>query len=207
MQRRSKNTNKKAPTKLEKRLIPKSELETEISSTNAFSTLYSCGVVEFHSSKLFIETQPKDQQSLFILKSEECCQLCDFSNKSPDRRSKETKTQLLKQLVSAFNIPHLVHTIQPIALKSFFQMLSINLFRPFPIIKKNNILYLKESYKDDAWPHISLAYQCLTASFNCPLSISELSLTFIYKLVGNSISPDERDRKSTRLNSSHTATA
>jgi len=183
-----------APKKIEKRAIPKSELDLQVNSTVNYSTLCVSEEINFKNVKLFVETPAKDQQALFVAKCEECCQLCDFSSKSSDRKAKDMKVLFLKQLISAFNIPHLVHTMQQQTMTSFFHMISVNLFRPFPKIYRNYVLDTKDSYQDSAWPHISLIYNCLTSSFNCAQAINELSLPFISRLVANCGSPDERER-------------
>ncbi|KAH0791729.1 phosphoprotein phosphatase [Histomonas meleagridis] len=76
-------------------------------------------------------------------------------------------------------------------------MLSINLFRTLPKMPAINVVGAHDSMLDSAWPHISLAYNCLLASLNCRHS-SNISSSFIYNLVRNCSSPDDRERIAVR---------
>jgi hypothetical protein len=73
-------------------------------------------------------------------------------------------------------------------------MLSTNLFRPIPQLQLFHVLEVHDSACDSAWPHLSLAYDCLLGSLNSPQAISGLTAEFFYQLIGNAASPDERER-------------
>ena len=77
-------------------------------------------------------------------------------------------------------------------------MLAINLFRPMPNLLRVNVIDANDSLLDCSWPHLKLAYDALLASFNCPLASNTIAPDFIYHLVGNAVSPDDRERVAVR---------
>lgn len=198
---RKSNRSSSNKQKIEKRVVPKSEIGLNVDKTFNFSTLRSFREgkeVVIKTSRAFQGAPPKELQELFVNKCRECSVICDFSASNIDMKAKQIKTQLLIQLAGSFTIPHLVRTLNPDSMKAFFKMLSINLFRPIPPIPIYNTLDAHDSLFDQAWPHISLAYKSLTASFNCQQATNMLSQGFIYKLIENGASPDERERVAVR---------
>jgi hypothetical protein len=110
-----------------------------------------------------------------------------------DTKAKATKAKLLKHLTGAFLIPHFVRTITSEAMVEFYDMLAINLFRPIPPMPTYTVIEAHDSVCDLAWPHLSLAYEAFQSSFNCPQP-TQLTPSFVYQLIGNGASPDERER-------------
>ncbi|OHS93450.1 phosphoprotein phosphatase [Tritrichomonas foetus] len=190
----------KGNQKVVKRAVPKSEMNLNVDKTFNFSTLTGLPCeheVNIKFSKPFQETPAKDHLKLFLEKCEQCSLICDFSSNLRDQKSKTAKTHLLKHLAAGFTLPHLVRTINQDAMKSFYKMLSINLFRPIPKVTRFTIIETNDCLYDYAWPHLSLLYDCLKQSFNCKFS-QNISSEFIYHLIGNAASPDERERIAVR---------
>jgi hypothetical protein len=194
--RRPPPAGKAGSKRVQQRELPKSETFTFVDRTLNFSSLRRLerGEVKIKPSKPFQEIPQKEHASLFIAKCQDCCLLCDFSTPNADGQAKTTKTQLLKHLASAFTIPSLVRTIPVDSVRKFYDMLSINLFRPIPQLPLVSAIETHDSACDSAWAHLNLAYDCLLASVNCPQAISGLTAEFFYQLIGNGASPDERER-------------
>jgi hypothetical protein len=133
-----------------------------------------------------------------VSKCQECQKLYDFSSAQIDSKAKATKTQLLKHLASSFTIPQIVRTLSAENLALFYKMLAVNLFRPLPTLPSVTVTETPDSLCDSAWPHLSLVYDAFLASFNCPQLPSALNGTFLYNLIGNASSPDERERVAVR---------
>ena len=190
----------KGHVKAEKRAAPKAEIGLAVDKNISLSTLRSTDGREatIKPSKSITECPPKEQQKLFIEKCRECCTICDFSSPTIETKAKQTKSTLLKHIAISFTIPHLVRNMQPESLKEFYNMLSINLFRPFPHIPTISPIEAHDSLYDSSWPHLSLAYEALKTSFNCPTASNFITESFIYKLTGNCVSPDDREKTTVR---------
>lgn len=186
----------KGPKKAEKRAVPKAEMDMDVDKTVSLSTLRSTDGREaiIKPSKAFTECPPKEQQNLFLQKCKECCKICDFSSPLIEQKAKQTKAALLKHLASSFTIPHLVRSISADHIKEFYYMLSINLFRPFPQLPVLSPIEFHDSLYDSSWPHLSLVYDAMLASFNCPQTPGCITSSFIYKFIGNGASPDDREK-------------
>lgn len=182
--------------KVEKRAIPKVELDFEMDKTLSLSTLRSFdqGEVVVNPSRDFVETPPKDQQKLFLNKCKECCVICDFSSPLIGQRAIQTKTALLRHLVSSFAVPQLVRSMQPEILTEFYKMLGKNLFRAFPTLPVLSPIDVHDSLYDASWPHLSLAYEALSASLSCQMCEQCITSSFLYKLIANGASPDDREK-------------
>lgn len=186
-----KNNNKKVA----KQAVPKSEMGLNVDKTVNYSTLHelSPGTINIKSSKSFQENPSREYAKLFIEKCKQCSIICDFSSPSLDQKSKTTKSQLFKHLASGFTIPNLIRAISQESMNEFYKMLSINLFRPLPKMTRFTVVETHDVLYDSAWPHLSLAYEALQSSLNCKYA-QNISPDFIYHLIGNSVSPDERER-------------
>lgn len=184
------------PTKRNARTLPKSEIELNMDKTVTFSTHFrnSDEEIEIYGSKTLTEVSLKDDRNLLIEKCNECSKICDFTSDKKDIKAKSIKSTLLKQITSSFSNPHISRTLSNDVIKSFFYMIGKNIFRTFPIIKHYGPSDFNDSIFDSAWPHISLAYECLNASSNSP-SLKEFPPKFLSNLVDNTLSPDERERK------------
>lgn len=185
--------------KIEKRAVPKSEMGMNVDKTVNYTTLHELNqkVVNIKFSKSFQETPPREQAKLFIEKCKQCSIICDFSSPSIDQKSKATKAQLLKHIASGFTIPNLLRTISQEAMNIFYKMLSINLFRPMPKMARFTVVETHDVLYDSAWPHLTLLYDALQSSLNCKFA-QNISPEFIYHLIGNSVSPDDRERIAVR---------
>ena len=195
---RTQGNDTSGPKKLAKREVPKAELGFPAE----FSLLFAPRVFpserqSLKQSKPFQESPPKEYPALFEEKCNECCVLCDFTVPNAETKLKETKSRLLKHLASCFTIPHFVRTVTPQMMELFYKMLAINLFRPFPYIRKEFLLDDASSFQDLSWPHLSLAYDALLSSFSCPLPNS-LRPEFIRQLIGNAFALDDRERIAVR---------
>jgi hypothetical protein len=73
-------------------------------------------------------------------------------------------------------------------------MLAANLFRPIPRPPSVTAIETPDSVSDTAWPHLSLVYDAFQASFSLQQQPVALTGTFIYQLIGNGASPDDRER-------------
>ena len=188
--------NTKFPKKVEKRIIPKAEIGLKMDKILALSTLRSSSLNEnqIKISKSFLDTPSKEHQNLFVQKCKDCSILCDFSINSTDSKPKQIKTTLLKHLIQSFTISSFIRIIQPSSLKDFFLMLSINLFRPFPTLPISSPIDFNDSLLDSSWPHLSLVYESLTSSLVCPQISQFLTSNFLYKLINNGLSPDDREK-------------
>lgn len=185
--------------KRKKREVPKSEIGLNVDKTFNFTTILtlSNGDVAIKQSKPFKDCIPKEYQPLFLEKCEQCRILCNFSSNSVDVKAKATKSQLLKHLATAFTIPHLVRTMTPDTMLKFYDMIAVNIFRPIPVLPSISVADAHDSLFDSAWPHLSLAYEVLMTSLNCQLA-SHMTPAFIYKLIGNCMSLDDRERVAVR---------
>lgn len=185
--------------KIEMRKVPKSEININFNKTVNYSTLHDLNNKEINIklSKSFQDTPSRDFRNLFLEKCEQCSLICDFSSSQFDQKSKSTKTQLLKHLASGFMLPHLIRTLTPELMTTFYEMLSINLFRPLPKMIRFAVIETLDVLYDSSWPHLSLAYDCLKSSLNCQYA-QNITPDFIYHLIGNSVSPDERERAAVR---------
>ncbi|EAX94611.1 phosphoprotein phosphatase, putative [Trichomonas vaginalis G3] len=186
----------KVPAKAKKQAAPKAELDLSVDKSISLSTLRSTDGIEavIKPSKPLLECPPKDQQKLLLEKCHECCVICDFSSANADAKAKQTKATLLKHIAAAFTIPHLVRSMQTDTINEFLNMLSVNLFRPFPTIPSVSPIDAHDSLSDASWPHLSLVYDSLLASLNCPLIQNSITTSFLYKLIGNCVSPDDREK-------------
>jgi hypothetical protein len=124
--------------------------------------------------------------------------MCNFFSSVADVKAKSTKAQLLKHLASAFTIPHVVRALSTDAFGAFCRMLGVNLFRPLPQLPSVTVMDAPQSLCDSAWPHLSLIYEAFLASLNCPHQTVPPNGSFIYKLIANGTSPDERERIAVR---------
>ena len=187
------------PKKVEKREAPKAELgfPADIQLNFARPVFREESEITIKLSKSFQESPPKEYPALFEEKCKQCCIVCDFRSPNADARAKETKTRLLKHLAFGFTIPHLVRTITAKSIQLFYSMLSVNLFRAAPTIPKKFLIDDHISFSDESWVHVSLVYDALLASFNCPITTS-LTPEFLYQLIGNAFSLDERERIAVR---------
>jgi hypothetical protein len=101
-------------------------------------------------------------------------------------------------LASAFTIPQIVRTLSADSLGAFYRMLSVNLFRPLPRLPSVTVAEAPDPLCDSAWPHLGLVYDAFLASLNCPQQTVALNGSFLYQLIGNGASPDERERVAVR---------
>jgi serine/threonine-protein phosphatase 2A regulatory subunit B' len=186
----------KVPMKAEKQATPKAELGPPVDKSISLSTLRSTDGFEavIRPSRPINECHPKEQQKLFLEKCRECCTICDFSQPSVETKAKQIKSTLLKHIAAGFTIPHLVRSMHPESIKEFYSMLSINLFRPFPQMPTVTPIETHDSLYDASWPHLSLSYDALLASFNCPIAPDYITESFLYRLIGNCASPDDREK-------------
>ena len=185
--------------KVEKQAVPKSEMGLNVDKTVNYTTLREINqkAITIKFSKSFQENPSREYAKLFTEKCKQCSIICDFSSPSLDQKSKTTKTQLLKHLASCFTIPNLLRSISQESMDLFYKMLSINLFRPLPKMTRFTVVETHDVLYDSAWPHISLAYDALQSSFNCKYA-QNITPDFIYHLIGNSVSPDDRERIAVR---------
>jgi len=181
--------------KAEKSVVPKAEIGLKMDATFSLSTLRSSigADLMIQPSKAFNEVPTKDFNALFVKKCQDCCYLCDFTGDS-DGKIKHIKTGLLRQIINGLNMPQLMKSLQPASMKEFFCMLSTNLFRDFPSVSSICPIDAHDCVFDSAWPHISIIYETLTAFINSSLPQISLSSSFLYHLIGNSLSPDEREK-------------
>ena len=177
------------------RNTPKSEIGISVEKAFEFHTHYGNNEDEFpiKNSKPFTDLAPKEGRSIFLLKCKECSKICNFSNNNKDIQSKILKSNLLKQLIGVFQIPHINRSITVDLMKQFYQMVSINLFRVFPSIRYHINGDFRDQYQDSAWSHISLVYEALQSSFQCPATV-DISIFFANNIILNTLSPDDRER-------------
>jgi hypothetical protein len=98
------------------------------------------------------------------------------------------KSRVLKQLAAAFGLPYLVTSLTADDLTEFFSMVAVNLFeRTFP----EGVIDAIEV----AWPHLSLVYTALNASFSLHKTQEAIGPCFIDRLVKNTVSFDGRERE------------
>jgi hypothetical protein len=153
------------------------------------------GDIVIKGSRPFKDIDPKDHLKAFLHKVRECCNLCDFEAPEKDAKAKVTKTQLLKHLNDCFGQPAIANILTPEAVKAMYDMISLNLFRSLPVIPIRGPLDANDSVIDDAWPHLSLAYQLVLASFVCPHTADCLTSKFLYGIIGNGASLDDNERQ------------
>lgn len=184
------------PKKTLSHTLPKVETNLTLDKTVTFSTHKNLTgqEVEIIGSKNFTEAAAKESRNLFISKCNECSKICDFSSDIKDIKAKAVKTILLKQISASFSLSQISRFITNDVITSFLNMLDKNLFRLFPVIKNQGPADAHDSLLDAAWPHISLVYECLESSF-CNPQVGDFPQRFLYKLVDNSLSPDERERR------------
>jgi hypothetical protein len=130
-------------------------------------------------------------------KCKECSKICDFSRADRDVKAKAAKLTLLKHLVTGFGVAHISKSLTPDLLVAFFDMVKVNVFRPFPVIRSANQKDMQTKVMDAAWPHISLVYECLNGAFNAP-SLTDFPGDFTAHMVDNCLSLDDRERIASR---------
>lgn len=180
--------------------VPKADPEANINKTFTFSTHNNASTEDLviKGSKAFSEIPPKDIRTVFHHKCRECSKICNFSSPTKDSKAKTAKQHLLKHLYQGFSIPHLVRSLTADLMQEFFQMVSVNILRPFPKFKHGKYMTdARDSLMDSAWPHLSLVYDCLLASLTCS-NLLNFPPHFINKLINNCLSPDDRERHSVR---------
>lgn len=79
-------------------------------------------------------------------------------------------------------------------LTSFYNMISVNIFRVLPRIPKTYIEDVNDTIHDTSWPHLELIYICFKNSLKLQLTQVIMKPSFIYNLIGNIFSGDERER-------------
>ena len=184
--------------KLLKNRIPKADLNIEEKQCRTFSSISgNQSRVSIKPSKDFKEVPSKDYQKLFIQKCQQCTQICDFNYSDKATLSSiSIKSELLRQIASAFSISNFVRLLTPEIMGQFYAMIAVNIFRPTPHIPTLSPFF-QDVYSDLSWPHISLCYDVLKSSLNTPLS-EQIPDSFLFKLVGNSTYPDYRERVAVR---------
>lgn len=180
--------------------MPKVETELNMNKTVIFSTHFrnSNEDIRIYCSKDFAEVSLKDTRNLLIDKCKECSKICDFTSEAKDSKAKTNKSTLLREIARSFSNPHISKTLSNDVIRNFFNMISKNLFRPFPSIRRESAVDFHDSIFDAAWPHISLVYECLNACSSYS-TIKEFPPTFLSNLVNNTLSPDERERKEAKV--------
>lgn len=194
-----KPTQQKNNQKVKKLAVPKSEMGLNVDKIVNYTTLHKLNqeTINIKPTKSFQENPPREHAKLFIEKCKQCSNICDFSSPSLDQKAKTTKTQLLKHLASVFTNPNLARAVSQDSMNLFYKMLSVNLFRPLPKMKPFTVIETHDVTYDSAWPHLSLCYEALQSSLSCKYA-QNISPDFIYHLVGNSVSPDDRERIAVR---------
>lgn len=175
---------------------PKVETELNMCKTFMFSTHFrnSNEDIRIYCSKDFAEVSLKDTRNLIIEKCKECSKICDFTSEAKDYKAKSNKSTLLKEITSSFSNPHISRTLSNDVIKNILNMIGKNIFRTFPNISHQRYPGFDDSIIDAAWPHISLAYECLNACSSSS-SIKEFPPKFLSNLVDNTLSPDSRERR------------
>ena len=191
--------NPKSARRPPRHVVPKAELGLTVDLTKNWSQKFGHRDTDIviKGSKSFADMPPSEHVKLFLHKCTECQKLCDFSSPEKDSKAKVTKSLLLKHLIQCFSMVGFLKMLTDDMMKSFYQMVSVNLFRAFPKLQELGPLDAVDTYFDTAWPHLTLVYQCLEASLSSTLT-SKMTSSFIYNLVSNGLSPDSSERIAVR---------
>lgn len=184
------------PVRRKKEEVPKSEISEFKVMTFAVSTLFNAGFEEvtITPSKSFTEIDPKEYNTVFAQKVKECQKICDFSIGVKDVVAKKTKSDLLKDIMTAFDSPEIMHLLTPSSYEKYFKMVTKNICRPMPQIKIVSPLDVDDQVQDTAWPHLFLVYKTLNTlmeSNNVPTCNNK---NLVQALVSNCCGPDDRER-------------
>lgn len=184
------------PVRKKKEEVPKSEISEFKMMTFAVSTLFNGGFEEITiaPSKCFAEVDPKEYNNVFAQKVKECQKICDFSIGIKDVVAKKTKSDLLKDIITAFDSPEIMHLLTPSSFEKYFKMVTKNICRPMPQLKIVSPLDINDQVQDTAWPHLFLVYKTLNTLLeqnNIP-PINNKNL--VQALVSNCCGPDDRER-------------
>jgi hypothetical protein len=192
-----KSPGRPSPTPCSRRVPVADELPPTVTVVFSTHSAQSPAEIAIQSSKPFSDVPPKDIRPIFLSKCKECAKLCDWSLSAKDVKAKAVKTALLKQIIAGFGVQLVSRSLTADLFAAFFEMLSANLFRPFPEIQVGLFGDIRDSLMDAAWPHVSLVYESLLASLNCA-GLAELPTSFVTRLVGNLLSPDDREREAAK---------
>jgi hypothetical protein len=189
-----------APVPAKKIACPQSELGLTVDLTFHFSARHPTrtGDLVINGSRAFKDVPAIDHLKLFLHKVAECSKLCDFETPEKDEKAKVTKIHLLKHLIDCFREAATVEVLVLDAMKQLYQMISINLFRSMPVVPIRGPLDAHDTVIEDAWPHLSLVYQLVPATFVSPYTQECLTSKFVYGLIGNGASLDNNERQAVK---------
>ena len=144
-------------------------------------------------------SQNSNVNSCFMKYVSICCNFCDFTSKNADLKFKKEKSDALDALINIlgnYDDEIKVKKLSQESIFSLFRMISINIFRPIPVIQKiskNDIIV------DTEWPHLQKVYHIL----NILLRSSEIRATLLQSIVNEHLvislfaclkSPDLREQ-------------
>jgi hypothetical protein len=140
------------------------------------------------SSRDFCDVPKTEYAALFLNKVSQCRPICDFASSSPRaERDIRRKSVLLAQLAAAFGLPYLAMSLSPSDLAQFYETIALNLFGRSPPDVTDGL--------DAAWPHLSLCYSALAASFCVPNAATVIGRRVVASLVRATTSFDRRERE------------
>lgn len=192
---------KSEPSVPKKRVrLPEIDLGLTVDLTFHFSAKHPPreGDISIKGSRNFVDLPAKDHLKAFEHKVKECSKLCDFSSPERDAKAKITKKELLKHLRDGYSLPNVVQALTKSALENFYSMILTNICRRLPVISVQGPLDARDSVIDDSWPHLSLVYSLITASFASSHVQNCITPKLLYVIVGNCMSLDDNERRTVR---------
>ncbi|OHT06336.1 hypothetical protein TRFO_25608 [Tritrichomonas foetus] len=101
--------------------------------------------------------------SNFLKMIDLCCKFCNFTDKNEDIQKKQSKSDTLDQINQTLENSENAKKLSHESVSSLFRMISLNIFRPIPVIHllKNDVA------KDTEWPHLQKVYKIFITSLSC----------------------------------------
>ena len=118
------------------------------------------------SLPLLRKAKPAQKVEVFCKKLKFCCIVCDFKNDKVEIRLKQTKRQILTELIDFVDVTRGVLTDTSYNLST--QMFAINIFRPI-YQKEMTIDFMEEENLSDRkeWVHLQLVYSYFIKMLDC----------------------------------------
>ena len=182
------------PTRKSRSPIGKSEINLNTELTFNISTIHKFGEVEIIFSEPFYKTDPKEFNSLFSQKVNECLKICDFSLNILDKESKIIKTTLLNDLCDCFKTSNIFHFITPQNFEKYIKMVFQNIYRPLPNFNQKYPDQVNIQFLDNSWPHLNLIYKSFYLFLEILTNYSIDNSNFLLILIKNCCSYDKRER-------------
>ncbi|KAK8834256.1 hypothetical protein M9Y10_025638 [Tritrichomonas musculus] len=184
---------------------PQSDMPQGIGLQRSISSAYSP-----YEYKSIEELPPLNSVSedkfndLLRQKLEQCCRICNFADPMADLKSKNFKTNYLREILDHISQPKFFKLIEPDTFEYFFAMVKCNIIRampPIPELAKMPIIGddVNDTIYESAWPHLEIIYQIFqkfleSNQMEPPQFIQYIDAKFIHQFLMLFNTSDQRER-------------